>query len=64
MNTEDDRRYGRAVARWIARFVTECPHVGEDDLKVTLDALEAIPDQTAKDALVALPARHGLVLRL
>ena len=64
MNTEDDQRYGRAVARWIARFVIECPHVGVDDLNATLDALEAMPDQTARDALVAVLARHGLVLRL
>jgi hypothetical protein len=62
MEAADDERYDRAVARWIGRFISECQHVGVGDLRTALDAFEALPDPNAKESLVGLLARHGLVL--
>ena len=64
MAAEDDDRYERAAARWLGRFIEEGRMVGLDDLRVALDAFEALPDQGAKRELADLLARHGHVLRI
>ena len=64
LEAADDERYDRAVARWIARFTSECRFVGLKDLRAAVDAFEALPEPNAKEALAGLLARHGLVLRV
>lgn len=62
MSGEDDRRYDRAAARWLARLALEKPNVGLDDLRRGASALRTLPRDpaTARGALAALCAAHGL----
>jgi hypothetical protein len=62
MDREDDPRFDRAAAKWLARFVTERPRVGFEDLRVVMHAFDALPDQHAEQTLAAVLDRHGLRL--
>jgi hypothetical protein len=59
LKSNDDPRYERAAARWVGRFAVECRRAEPHDLRRALDASEALPDATAREALVGLAARVG-----
>lgn len=62
MGAEDDERYARAAARWLARFALERPRVGLEDLRLGLRALQSLPHdpEAGRRALAGLCAAHGL----
>jgi hypothetical protein len=56
IETQDEDRYERAVARWIGRFALECPRVGIHEVRTALEAFDAIPDPAAQKILEDLAA--------
>jgi hypothetical protein len=43
MSAENDERYERAAARWLARLILERPAIGLGDLSNALSALRRLP---------------------
>ena len=62
MSAQDDERFDRAAARWVARLTLERPGVGLEDLRRGLYALEALPynPHGARQALRDLCGAHGV----
>src|SRR5438270_13094520 len=59
LEANDDPRYERAAARWVGRFALECHRAEPHDLRRALDAFDALPDPSAREALVGLAAMVG-----
>lgn len=55
-------RFGRAAARWVARFILERETVELEDLGPVVAALRLLPDDglSARAALAELVGEHGL----
>jgi hypothetical protein len=60
MERNEDDRFDRAAARWVARLILEVPAVGIVEARRALDALDRLPDETAQQALTAVCAEVGL----
>ena len=60
MERNEDERFDRAAARWVARLILEVAAVGIEDARRALDALDRLPDDAAQQALSATCARLGL----
>jgi hypothetical protein len=59
MSAHQDPAYQRAARRWLTRLASERPSIGLQDLRIAVDALQALAGtQPAHAALAELCARH------
>lgn len=63
MAERSDERFERAAIRWMARFLAEIKGVSLEVARLLADALDALPDPEAREALEGACARHGVRLR-
>jgi hypothetical protein len=59
MSATQDPAYQHAATRWLVRLASERPTIGLQDLRIALDALQALAaSQPAHTTLAELCARH------
>lgn len=57
IEAKDDERFEPAAVRWAGRLALETPDLALAELAGALDSLEALPDEHAQRALLALAER-------